>query len=90
MTSFRSPSSALDPELIRIYEGDYYEFPAVAEEATHYNSAEELELEIQRLETEMHEAAKLFEFEKAAALRDQVRKLKSMALEFPAAIEPAS
>jgi excinuclease ABC subunit B len=80
----------LDPELIRIYEGDYYEFPAVEEEAVHYNSAEELEREIRRLETEMREAARLFEFEKAAALRDQVRKLKNMALEFPAPIEPVS
>ena len=40
----------LDPELVRIYEGDYYEVPAVAEEATQYASAEELEAEIRRLE----------------------------------------
>ena len=80
----------LDPDLIRIYEGDYYELPEVAEEATHYNSAEELELEIKRLEKEMREAAKVFEFEKAAALRDQVKKLKSMALEFTAPSESST
>ena len=80
----------LDPDLIRIYEGDYYELPEVAEEATHYNSAEELELEIKRLEKEMREAAKVFEFEKAAALRDQVKKLKSMALEFTAPTESST
>jgi len=80
----------LDPDLIRIYEGDYYELPEVAEEATHYNSAEELELEIKRLEKEMREAAKAFEFEKAAALRDQVKKLKSMALEFTAPTESST
>ncbi len=72
----------LDPDLIRIYEGDYYEAPAVSEEAVLFNSAEELELEIQRLEKEMREAAKAFEFEKAAALRDQVKKLKKTAMEF--------
>jgi excinuclease ABC subunit B len=72
----------LDPDMIRIYEGDYYELPAVAEEAVNYRSAEELELEIQRLEKEMRRAAKEFEFEKAAALRDQVKKLKKTALEF--------
>jgi excinuclease ABC subunit B len=72
----------LDPELVRIYEGDYYEMPAVAEEAKNYNSAEELELEIQRLEKEMRVAAKEFEFEKAAALRDQARRLKKTAMEF--------
>jgi excinuclease ABC subunit B len=72
----------LDPELVRIYEGDYYEMPAIAEEVKNYHSAEELELDIQRLEREMREAAKEFEFEKAAALRDQARKLKKTAMEF--------
>jgi excinuclease ABC subunit B len=72
----------LDPELVRIYEGDYYEMPTIAEDTKNYNSAEELELEIQRLEKEMRQAAKEFEFEKAAALRDQARKLKKTAMEF--------
>ncbi|PYV00621.1 MAG: excinuclease ABC subunit B [Acidobacteria bacterium] len=72
----------LDPDLVRIYEGDYYEVPAVAEEAVKYSSLEELEKEIQRLETEMREAAKKFEFERAAALRDQAKKLKKMEMEF--------
>ncbi len=72
----------LDPDIARIYEGDYYELPAIAEEATKYSSAEELEKEIQRLEDEMHKAAKEYEFEKAAALRDQVKKLKKMEMEF--------
>jgi len=72
----------LDPEMIRIYEGDYYELPAVAEEAAHYSSPEELEKEIRRLEKEMREAARQFEFEKAAALRDQIKKLKKMEMEF--------
>jgi protein-arginine kinase activator protein McsA len=39
-------------------------------------------MEIQRLEGEMRQAAKESEFEKAAALRDQVRKLKKTAMEF--------
>jgi excinuclease ABC subunit B len=72
----------LDPDLLRIYEGDYYEAPAVAEDAGKYDSAEAIELEISRLEKEMKEAAKEFEFERAAALRDQVKKLKKMAMEF--------
>jgi excinuclease ABC subunit B len=72
----------LDPEMVRIYELDYYEVPVVTEEATDYHSAEELEPQIKRLEDEMRKAAKEFEFEKAAVLRDQVRKLKETALEF--------
>lgn len=72
----------LDPDLVRIYEGDYYEMPVISEEVKNYHSAEDLELEIQRLEKEMRQAAKEFEFEKAAALRDQARKLKKTAMEF--------
>jgi excinuclease ABC subunit B len=72
----------LDPEMIRIYEGDYYELPEVAEAAGRYSSPDELEREIRRLEQEMREAARQFEFEKAAALRDQVRKLKKMEMDF--------
>lgn len=79
----------LDPEFVKIYEGDYYEVPAVAEEIPQYSSAEELEKDIQRLEQEMREAAKEFEFERAAALRDQVKKLKKMALDFLGPDEPA-
>jgi excinuclease ABC subunit B len=74
----------LDLDLIRIYEGDYYEIPAVAEEDIRYSSAEEMEIEIQRLEKEMRQAAKDFEFEKAAALRDQVKKLKKKEMELMA------
>jgi excinuclease ABC subunit B len=74
----------LDPDMIRIYEGDYYELPAVAEEDLRYGSAEEIEMEIQRLEKEMRQAAKEFEFEKAAALRDQVKKLKKKEMDFMA------
>jgi len=72
----------LDPNIARIYEGDYYELPAIAEEVGQYDSAEALELEIQRLEAEMRKAAKEFEFEKAAAIRDQIKKLKKTEMEF--------
>jgi excinuclease ABC subunit B len=72
----------LDPEMARIYEGDYYELPAVAEVETSYNSADEIETEILRIEKEMRDAAKEFEFEKAAALRDRMKKLKTAVMEF--------
>ena len=71
----------LDPELVRFFEGDYYEIPVIEEEAAGYTSAEDLEKEIERLEKEMRNAAKEFEFEKAAVLRDRVLKLKKTALE---------
>ena len=78
----QSIKKPIDPDMVRIYEGDYYEVPPVAEEVAQYRSAEELEKEIRRLEGEMRKAAKEFEFERAAVLRDQVKKLKKTALEF--------
>jgi excinuclease ABC subunit B len=72
----------LDPELVRFFEGDYYELPVIEEEEAAYSSAEELEAEIERLEKEMRDAAKEFEFEKAAVLRDQAVKLKKALLEY--------
>jgi excinuclease ABC subunit B len=72
----------LDAEMIRIYEGDYYDVPAVSEEAEHYATIEELGQEMARLEKEMHDAARQYEFEKAAALRDRVKKLRKLEMEF--------
>jgi excinuclease ABC subunit B len=46
-----------------------------------YASVEAIEAEVSRLEKDMKEAARQFEFEKAAALRDQARKLKKMAMD---------
>jgi excinuclease ABC subunit B len=72
----------LDPEMARIYEGDYYELPAVAEVENVYSSADEVEAEIRRIEKEMRDAAKEFEFEKAAALRDRMKKLKNAVMAY--------
>ena len=72
----------LDPDMVRIYEGDYYEVPAVAEEAGVIRLAGGAGSGNRRLEKEMREAARQFEFEKAAALRDQIKKLKKMEMEF--------
>jgi excinuclease ABC subunit B len=72
----------LDPEMLRIYERDYYELPDVAEVEKVCSSADEMEAEIRRLEKEMRDAAKEFEFEKAAALRDRMKKLKNAVMEF--------
>ncbi len=78
----------LDPELVRIYEGDYCELPAVAEEVPQYRNSEELEQEIKSLEEKMRAAAKEFEFERAATIRDQVAKLKKAAMDLLGPTEP--
>ena len=41
-----------------------------------FNSQAELDAYIAKLETEMREAAKKFEFEKAARLRDHIKELR--------------
>ena len=41
-----------------------------------FNTQEELDAYIAKLETDMREAAKKFEFEKAARLRDSIKELR--------------
>ncbi len=78
---------SITPESIRknigdllssVYEHDYVAVPEVEEEpAARYRSLADLEAEVKALEKQMREAAKALEFEKAAELRDKIRKLKA-------------
>ena len=64
--------------LSSVYEHDYVAVPEVAEEAEErYRSLDDLEAEIKGLEKQMREAAKALEFEKAADLRDRLKKLRA-------------
>jgi excinuclease ABC subunit B len=71
---------SVDMELARIVEADYVGVPvdeeALDAAAANVKSETELAELLQRLETQMREAAKKFEFEKAAQLRDRIRSLK--------------
>lgn len=58
--------------------------PMVQEEEDEYGSPSELPILIARLEKEMYAAARELEFERAAQLRDRVKKLKEKDLEFSA------
>jgi excinuclease ABC subunit B len=71
----------VDMALASIVEADYVTVPAEAaeDEAVSSDQIEEL---IQKLENQMREAAKKFEFEKAAQLRDRVKVLKEKATAF--------
>ena len=71
---------SVDMELARIVEADYVSIPVDdssldAAAAAVKNEAQLAQL-LQTLETQMREAAKKFEFEKAAQLRDRIRTLK--------------
>ncbi len=64
--------------LSSVYEHDYAEIPPVEEDAeARYRSLDDLEAEIKSVEKQMREAAKALEFEKAAELRDRLRKLRA-------------
>jgi excinuclease ABC subunit B len=77
----------ITPETIRksigellssVYEHDYVAVPDLEEEpAERYRSLDDIEAEVKLLEKRMREAAKALEFEKAAELRDQIRKLRA-------------
>jgi excinuclease ABC subunit B len=62
--------------LAHVIEADYVEVPKDGE-IPEFKSQDELDAFIARLETDMREAAKRFEFEKAAKLRDQIKELRT-------------
>jgi excinuclease ABC subunit B len=64
--------------LSSVYEHDYVAVPEVEEEPeARYRSLDDLEGEIKALEKQMREAAKALEFERAAELRDRIRRLRA-------------
>ncbi|MGE5204765.1 MAG: excinuclease ABC subunit UvrB [Chlamydiota bacterium] len=68
----------LEMSLARIVEADYGDdVVQEAEGMPEFKSQEELDAYIAKLENEMREAAKRFEFEKAAKLRDTIRDLRT-------------
>jgi excinuclease ABC subunit B len=67
---------SVDMQLARIVEADYITVPADDGPVGEITSEHELQQAIVHLEAQMREAAKNFEFERAAALRDRIRALK--------------
>jgi excinuclease ABC subunit B len=63
--------------LAGIAEADYVDVAQVADGFPDFKSQEELDTYIAKMEGDMREAAKRFEFEKAAKLRDAVRDLRT-------------
>src|SRR5215469_15483984 len=74
------PQTILRPvamSLAGISEADYVDLTDSSDGLPEFKSQEELDEYIVKLESDMREAAKKFEFEKAAKLRDTVRDLRS-------------
>ena len=85
---------SVDMELARIVEADYVTIPVddVALDAATVNVKNDQQLSelLKQLEGQMREAAKKFEFEKAAQLRDRIRGLKQRDLSGLFSAEKAS
>jgi excinuclease ABC subunit B len=86
-----SINKAVDMELAAIVEADYLTVPADDLKTDIIGSEDDLRRVIEQLETQMREAAKKFEFERAAALRDKIRGLRQRDLSelFSTASDPA-
>jgi len=69
----------IDMSLVAVAEGDYVTVPLEADEEVDNLTPEQRDRFIGELEERMREAARKFEFEKAAQLRDRVKSLKMVA-----------
>jgi len=75
-----TPRSVIRPtemSLAQILKADYADLTEDSDEAPDFKSQDELDAHIANLESDMREAAKKFEFEKAAKLRDKVKELRT-------------
>jgi excinuclease ABC subunit B len=85
---------SVDMELARIVEADYVTIPidevALDTATANVKSEQQLAELLKQLEGQMREAAKKFEFEKAAQLRDRIRSLKQRDLSGMYSTEKAS
>ncbi|MFQ6109924.1 MAG: excinuclease ABC subunit UvrB [Candidatus Aminicenantales bacterium] len=71
----------IDEVLSSVYERDYLDYTRIAEEKEVYLSPQKRQERIEKLEKLMREAASNLEFEKAAHLRDEIKRLKKRELE---------
>jgi excinuclease ABC subunit B len=68
---------SLDMSLVHILKAEYADLTSQDESLPEFNTQQELDTYIGKLESDMREAAKKFEFEKAAKLRDNIKDLRT-------------
>ncbi len=68
---------SLDMSLVHILKAEYADLTSQDEGLPEFNTQQELDAYIGKLESDMREAAKKFEFEKAAKLRDNIKDLRT-------------
>lgn len=73
---------SMEDPLMQLVEADFVDLEKMVEIEEAFESLEELRREIEKVEREMKEAAKNYEFERAAVLRDRLFSLKQLALKW--------
>jgi excinuclease ABC subunit B len=68
---------SLDMSLVHILKAEYADLTSQDESLPEFNTQQELDAYIGKMESDMREAAKKFEFEKAAKLRDSIKDLRT-------------
>src|SRR5580698_4524613 len=68
---------SLDMSLVHILKAEYADLTSQDEGIPEFDTQQELDNYIGKLESDMREAAKKFEFEKAAKLRDNIKELRT-------------
>jgi excinuclease ABC subunit B len=72
-----SINRSLDMSLVHILKAEYADLTSQDDSLPEFNTQQELDNYIGKLESDMREAAKKFEFEKAAKLRDNIKDLRT-------------
>jgi excinuclease ABC subunit B len=72
-----SISRSLDMSLVHILKAEYADLTSQDDSLPEFATQQELDAYIGKLESDMREAAKKFEFEKAAKLRDTIKDLRT-------------
>jgi excinuclease ABC subunit B len=70
----------IDDVMSSVYERDYLTVPAVREAEEEFRTQDQLDAFVAELQLQMKAAAANLEFEKAATLRDRVKRLRSREL----------
>ena len=68
---------SLDMSLVHILKAEYADLTSQDDSLPEFATQQELDIYIGKLESDMREAAKKFEFEKAAKLRDNIKDLRT-------------
>ncbi len=63
--------------LVHILKAEYADLTSQDDALPEFDTQQELDIYIGKLESDMREAAKKFEFEKAAKLRDTIKELRT-------------